>query len=87
MYRDKEKFDYKVHEAMPDIRKLIKRDRMDEATELMNSLNMDRNYQRYVVNTTLNPDKRISKRNRDTLYRSGDQEAIENFERSLNRPR
>jgi hypothetical protein len=85
MYRAKEKFDIPVQEALPEIRKMIKRGQMPEALAKMRELKMDSNYQRYVIRTTLNPSTRITKRGRDTLYRTGDQEAIENFERNLRR--
>lgn len=85
MYRAKEKFNIPVANALPDIRKMIKRGKMDEAIAAMTALNMDMNYQKYVIRTTLAPASRITKRGRDTLYRSGDTEAIENFMRNLRR--
>lgn len=85
MYHARDKFNIPVQEALPDIRKMIKRGKMEEAVAKMTELKMDANYQRYIVGTTLNPSKRVSKRGRDTLYRTGDAEAIENFERSLRR--
>lgn len=85
MYRAKEKFDIPVQEALPEIRKMIKRGKMEEAVLKMTELKMDANYQRYVIRSTLAPASRITKRGRDILYRTGDQEAIENFERNLRR--
>lgn len=83
LYRAKAKQDYKLQEAMPDIRKMIVRGDIAGARHKMTEINLDPRYQQYIIRTTVNPEKRISKRLKDTLYRSGDQEAIENFERSL----
>lgn len=85
MYNIKEKYNIPIMEALPDIRKMIKRGQMDEALAKMAELKMAPSYQRYVVQTTLNPSRRVNKRGLDILYRSGSPEEIDNFLRNLQR--
>lgn len=62
MYASKDEHEFKISEAMPDIRKKIVDGDIKGATDAMTKLGMDRAYQRFIVRTTQNPGARLSKK-------------------------
>lgn len=60
MYAGKERHDYAVQKAMPDIRQQIQDGNVFAAKQAMNQLGMDPGYQSWIIKTTRNPSLRLS---------------------------
>lgn len=77
----------KFTEALPEMRKLIKRGQTDEANAIMDKLNLSKELRQYVYRTTIAPSSRLQGRKAEDFYRSATPEERERFEYHLNRRR
>ncbi len=57
----KERHDFKVQKAIPEIRDLIREGKVEEATAKMQELHISKGLQGYYIRTTQNPKSRLSK--------------------------
>lgn len=57
----KERHDFKVQKAIPEIRDLIRNGKVEEATAMMQELKIAKGLQGYYIRTTQNPKSRLSK--------------------------
>lgn len=70
MYHNKSAFEFRVQQAMPDIRRQIQRGDVPGAQQAMQGLGMDGSYQRWVIKTTQNPATRLSAKGLGDFYRT-----------------
>jgi hypothetical protein len=83
LYKAREQHQHKVNEALPDIRKMIKRGDVDGAREKMNALGIAPGLQRYYIRTTEDPSTRLSPRARQDFNRYATPEQKERMMRRL----
>jgi hypothetical protein len=81
MYANKAQFEFRVQQAMPDVRRQIQRGDIAGAQQKMTEVGMDPSYQRWVVKTTLNPATRIGTKALQDFYRTATPEARARFAR------
>ena len=81
MYANKAQFEFRVQQAMPDVRRQIQRGDIAGAQQKMTEVGMDPSYQRWVVKTTLNPATRIGTKALQDFYRTASPEARARFAR------
>jgi hypothetical protein len=70
MYHNKSAFEFRVQQAMPDIRKQILRGDQAGAEAKMTDIGMDASYSRWVLKTTLNPATRLGSKALRDFYRT-----------------
>jgi len=84
-YANKSALEFRVAQAMPDIRRQILRGDIIGAQQRMAEIGMDPSYQRWVVRTTINPATRLSARGMRDFYRTSTQEQKDRLQRALSR--
>lgn len=85
MYYAKSQHQFAVDQALPDIRKQIKRGDIDGAIGRMTELDIPQPLQRYYIKTTLNPALRMSPRAVRDFYLHATDEQKQRFERARQR--
>lgn len=86
MYAAKNQHEFAVNQAMPDIRKQIKRGDIDGAIGRMTELDVPQGLQRWYIKTTLNPALRMSPRAVLDFYLHATPEQKARFERARQAP-
>lgn len=86
MYQARTQHEFAVNQALPDIRKQIKRGDIDGAIGAMTELDVPQGLQRYYIKTTLNPALRMSPRAVKDFYLHATDEQKQRFERARARP-
>ena len=80
LYAAKRQHDFRVAQALPDIRKQIQRGDLEGAYQAMNDLQIPAGLQRFYVRTTLNPAMRLRGRTLRDFYNSATPDQIRRFE-------
>lgn len=83
MYASKAQYEFRVNQALPDIRKQILRGDIDGAIGRMTELDIPQGLQRFYIRTTINPAARLSPRATRDFYLHSTPEQIQRFERAL----
>lgn len=83
MYASKAQYEFRVNQALPDIRKQILRGDIDGAIGRMTELDVPQGLQRFYIRTTINPAARLSPRATRDFYLHSTPEQIKRFERAL----
>lgn len=86
MYHNKGAFEFRVQQAMPDIRKQIQRGDIPGAQKTMTDLGMDASYSRWVIKTTLNPATRLGAKALGDFYRTATPEQRDRMTRIQQAP-
>lgn len=86
MYHNKSAFEFRVQQAMPDIRKQILRGDVAGAQQVMTGLGMDASYSRWVVKTTQNPATRLGSKALRDFYRTATPEQRDRMTRIQGAP-
>jgi hypothetical protein len=86
MYANKSQFEFRVNQAMPDIRRQILRGDIPGAQKAMTGIGMDASYQGWVVKTTLNPATRLGPKALRDFYRTATPEQRARMERAQQAP-
>lgn len=86
MYDAKSRHQFAVDQALPDIRKQIKRGDVDGAIGRMTELDVPQGLQSYYIKTTLNPALRMSPRAVRDFYLHATPEQKQRFERARQAP-
>lgn len=86
MYASKDRHEFEVNQAMPDIRRQIKRGDVDGAYSRMTELDIPASLQRFYVKTTLNPALRMSPRAVKDFYLHATDEERARFDRAQRTP-
>jgi hypothetical protein len=87
LYRAREKHNYAVNEALPEIRRMIRRGDEKGAIQRMNDLGIAPGLQNFYLRTTRNPALRLSPRAVEDFYRYATPEERERFTRQWQRQR
>ncbi|MGY4622013.1 hypothetical protein ACVWZ4_007240, partial [Bradyrhizobium sp. USDA 4472] len=82
MYDAKSRHEFAVNQALPDIRRQIKRGDVDGAISAMTELDIPQGLQRWYIKTTLNPALRMSPRAVQDFYLHATDEQKQRFERA-----
>ena len=82
MYASRAQHEFRVNQALPDIRKMIQRGDIDGAIGRMTELDVPQGLQRFYIKTTLNPATRMSPRAVRDFYLHATPEQRERFERA-----
>jgi hypothetical protein len=83
MYASRAQHEFKVNQALPDIRRQIRRGDVDGAIGVMTELDIPQGLQRFYIKSTLNPATRLSPRATRDFYLHSTPEQRERFERAL----
>ena len=86
MYHNKSAFEFRVQQAMPDIRKQIQRGDVAGAQQAMTGLGMDAAYSRWVIKTTQNPATRLGAKALGDFYRTATPEQRDRMTRIQQAP-
>jgi ppGpp synthetase/RelA/SpoT-type nucleotidyltranferase len=86
MYHNKSAFEFRVQQAMPDIRKQILRGDQAGAQQKMTDLGLDASYSRWVLKTTLNPATRLGAKAMRDFYRTATPEQRDRMTRIQGAP-
>lgn len=86
MYHNKSAFEFRVQQAMPDIRKQIQRGDIAGAEQAMTDIGMDAAYSRWVLKTTLNPATRLGSKALRDFYRTATPEQRDRMTRIQQTP-
>jgi hypothetical protein len=83
MYATRAQHEFKVNQALPDIRRQIRRGDVDGAIGAMTELDIPQGLQRFYIKSTLNPATRLSPRATRDFYLQATPAQRERFERAL----
>jgi hypothetical protein len=86
MYHEKSAFEFRVQQAMPDIRRQILRGDVSGAQQAMTNIGMDASYQRWTIKTTQNPATRLGAKALGDFYHRATPEQRDRMTRIQNAP-
>ena len=86
MYHNKSALEFRVQQAMPDIRRQILRGDIPGAQQAMTDVGLDSSYSRWVLKTTLNPATRLGSKALRDFYRTATPEQRERMTRIQEAP-
>jgi hypothetical protein len=81
MYHNKSALEFRIQQAMPEVRKQILRGDVSGAQQAMEAAGMDGAYQRWVIKTTQNPATRLGAKAMRDFYRTASPEQRARMER------
>ncbi len=82
LYHAKDKHQFDVDEAMPDIRDAIRSGKEDEARAKMDDLGLSKSYQKWIVRTTRDPALRLSPKQLKEFYEYAGPDEIARMQRA-----